>query len=380
MRNGHLVIDTDAHYLEPVDRLVEYMKEPERTFYRRSHPRNHLPTGLGDRTVGDRIRREGLNYYNSEGRGMTSQTDPKVVAEMHSQLGVDVSVLVSNYVLQLAYSTQIEVVRAFNDAYIDYMLAEIADPDKGIYTMPLAAWQDPSGAAAMLERVAAHPAVAGVCVSAVNWTIADERFYPLFEIAEHHALPIVFHSSGAPLFVAGADPIGGSQRLIEGHMLSFLLANMLQLTTMIARGIPERFPRLKMVFQESGLFYVPMVMYRLDDYFLKRRSEAPWLKDLPSEYIKRFCYFGTQPLEAPRNNRHLQSVMEMIGIDRLVFASDYPHWDYDDPIAVLKLGFLSDEERTAIFSGNAMTVFNFTKGGVPAWQVTGPASTPHLRA
>ncbi|TIW43347.1 MAG: amidohydrolase, partial [Mesorhizobium sp.] len=59
--------------------------------------------------------------------------------------------------------------------------------------------------------------------------------------------------------------------------------------------------------------------------------ETPWLKMLPSEYCRRNIRFSTQPLEQPANIQHLWSTLEaMDGENTLMFASDYPHWDYDD--------------------------------------------------
>src|SRR6201995_3717135 len=107
-----------------------------------------------------------------------------------------------------------------------------------------------------------------------------------------------------------------------------MVSNQIQLTSLILQGVPERFPSLKFVFQESGLFWVPMMQFRLDKYFLKRRSEAPLLQRLPSEYIRECCYFGTQPIEAPKDQRYLESVFDAAnGQEHFLFCSDYPHFD-----------------------------------------------------
>jgi predicted TIM-barrel fold metal-dependent hydrolase len=165
--------------------------------------------------------------------------------------------------------------------------------------------------------------------------------------------------------------------LIESHSLGFGVSNQIQLTSVILQGIPERFPDLKFVFQESGLFWVPMMQYRLDEYFLKRRSEAPLLQALPSEYIRDRFYFGTQPIEAPKDQRHLEMVFDAAnGTEHFIFCSDYPHFDYDHPSAITRLRFLSPEQRSQVFAGNALNVFKLRKAGVQPWEnIESPAST-----
>jgi uncharacterized protein len=65
------------------------------------------------------------------------------------------------------------------------------------------------------------------------------------------------------------------------HALGFVWCNLVYMTN--CNGIPERFPKLKSIWVESGLAWVPFLMQRLDDQCLMRPSEAPMLKRLPSE-------------------------------------------------------------------------------------------------
>ena len=60
----------------------------------------------------------------------------------------------------------------------------------------------------------------------------------------------------------------------------------------------------------------------------------PHLKTAPSEYIREHFWVTTQPMEETEKPDHLIEVMNWIGLDRIMFASDYPHWDFDDPFVV----------------------------------------------
>ena len=121
--------------------------------------------------------------------------------------------------------------------------------------------------------------------------------------------------------------------------------------------MPERFPKLKTVWVESGLAWIPFLMQRLDHEVMMRQSEAPGLKRLPSEYMKEM-FFSSQPME--RNNLELlQATMKSFNAEtQLLYSSDWPHWDFDPPSSVTTLPFLSDQAKRNILGLNAARVFN----------------------
>ena len=61
-------------------------------------------------------------------------------------------------------------------------------------------------------------------------------------------------------------------------------------------------------------------------------------------------------MEEPRDRKQVLDMMEWIGWDRLLFASDYPHWDFDDPFRAFPAG-LDPERRRQILSTNAKAVY-----------------------
>jgi len=145
-------------------------------------------------------------------------------------------------------------------------------------------------------------------------------------------------------------------KFLSAHGIGRTLYNIVHLTNMVVNGIPERFPRLKLIWMESGIAWVPFVMQRLDNEYMMRSSEAPLLKRKPSEYMREF-YYTQQPLERSDLGM-LQAAFEMICAEtQLLYASDYPHWDFDLPSSIYDLPFLSESAKRRILGGNAIELF-----------------------
>jgi predicted TIM-barrel fold metal-dependent hydrolase len=134
-----------------------------------------------------------------------------------------------------------------------------------------------------------------------------------------------------------------------------MMANM---TSLMHTGVPNRFPKLKVIFTEAGISWVPHIMWRLDRYWAEKRGTVPFLEDRPSDYIKRQMWFATQPLEEPDNPMHLvEQIHQTGGAERIMFASDWPHHDFDHPRALNRLP-LKPDERNKIMWQNATEAFN----------------------
>jgi hypothetical protein len=135
---------------------------------------------------------------------------------------------------------------------------------------------------------------------------------------------------------------------------------MLTVASLISEGTPEKFPGLDFVFLEAGVTWFPYMMWRLNKEYAMRRSEVPMLQKSPEEYMREGFYVGSQPIEEPNDPADLDRVVGAIGADRLLFATDYPHWDFDHPEALDKhlRSTYTEAERDRILHGNAIDVFD----------------------
>jgi hypothetical protein len=146
-------------------------------------------------------------------------------------------------------------------------------------------------------------------------------------------------------------------RFISVHALGFPYYNILHMTNLVINGIFERFPKLKTMWIEGGVAWVPFLMQRLDNEYMMRPSECPLLKKLPSEYMAE-QYYATQPLELTKNRKLLEATFEAINAEtNLCFSTDYPHWDFDLPSTIYDLPFLSEKAKHNILGGTAARLF-----------------------
>lgn len=210
----------------------------------------------------------------------------------------------------------------------------------------------------MIERLGDKPGVAGCVVSSPRY----ERIYSagmlkIFSAMEERGLVLAFHgmanwgeSSLAPLPRWGAVQAVGVPH-----------SNMVHMTNWLVNGMPERFPKLKVLWLESGIAWAHYLMQRLDNMYMGRVSEAPLLKEKPSHYMRRMFYCS-QPLERPEDPAALEVAFRAVGAEtQLVWGSNFPAHDFDVPATIWDLPFLSESAKTAILGGNALKLFNFAQ-------------------
>ena len=183
------------------------------------------------------------------------------------------------------------------------------------------------------------------------------QFHPIFEAACEVDLPIGLHFGG------GAHPItpcGWPSYYLEDHT-AMSLAFQTQVTSLVVEGVFEKFPGARVTLIEGGFAWLPALMWRLDKNYRALRNEVPWLTKPPSEYIRQHFRSTTQPIEEPPNPRHLMDIVDMIGCDDfLMFATDYPHWDFDAPDRAIP-AIVPKDLRKRIMTTNATEHYDFER-------------------
>ncbi|MBL6455220.1 amidohydrolase [Belnapia sp. T6] len=217
--------------------------------------------------------------------------------------------------------------------------------------------EDAAASVREIERWAGQTDFAQIAmVSRALEPLGRQRYWPIYEAAEHHGLPLGLHSLGT----SGHAVTGGgwpSFYFEEHQAVAMSMAALC--ASFILEGVFDRFPRLKVVIIEGGFGWVPSLGWRMDGLWRSLKSEVPHLHRKPSDYLKSNIWFTTQPVEEPERPEHLRQVIDWIGWDRLLFATDYPHWDSDDPRYAFKLP-MSEAERRMILAENARAVYGLS--------------------
>jgi predicted TIM-barrel fold metal-dependent hydrolase len=239
----------------------------------------------------------------------------------------------------------------------DWQIEKWTSKDSRLKASIVVANEDGHAAAAEIRRRAGDKNFVQVLLLSRNTEpLGQRRYWPIYEAAEEVGLPVGVHAFGF-----GGNPItasGWPSYYIE-EMVGHSQCQQTVLASLVLEGVFERYSRLKMIMIEAGFGWTPSLCWRLDKVWQRLRSEVPHLKRPPSEYVRDHIYWTTQPMEDPERRQDLFDVIEWIGWDKLLFATDYPHWDYDEPSRVLPPG-VSEDNRAEFYLGNARKVYGLS--------------------
>jgi predicted TIM-barrel fold metal-dependent hydrolase len=322
----------------------------------------------------DRMAATGL--YDDGKKGIRRLTDPELRVKDQDRDGVQAEVL---YGVLGASSrlndpdAAVEVMRVYNEWLADFCSAK---PGRfaGLASIP----NNPIDAAiAEVERVAKRGACRGLDIanSPDLKPLWDPYWNPLWEVINASGLPLHFHTVGGyvpehirKIAMLGSDPTRASlpdapkvelpvaRAAFAVNITAFQLNMANVLTSMIFSGVLEKFPRIRLVLGESGIGWIPYVLWRMD---------AEWedqFKDLsltmpPSEYWKRQCWatYQTDPVGI--------KLLDELGVDKIMWGSDFPHpdgvWPDSKEYVDRELGHLPGKVRRQIVCDNAAALYGF---------------------
>lgn len=280
-----------------------------------------------------------------------------VAADLLDRYGISAAVLLPLQAASIAGWTDPVRADAFTRAMNDLFIAEWHGADSRFKPTITVSPLDPEQSAKEVHRLAATPGVVGVQLPLIDTLMGNRYYYPIYEAAQEHGLPIVLHPWGAEACTIGAPTVAGGQprTYAERHALLGQIGQS-NLVSLVFEGVFERFPGLKVVFVEYGFSWLATMLWRMDKEWTSFRMEVPWLKRAPSEYVLDHVRFSTQPIDEPPRPEEMDAIMGMLSAERTVmFASDYPHWDTDNPDLVVKR--LPERFRDAVAFGVARETF-----------------------
>jgi uncharacterized protein len=356
-----MTIDADGHIMLPPDIWDKYFERG--TLYDR-RPRR-VPDNFGRTRLmvdGEFLPRRfgrwrGSGAGDSPERRRPGGRDPVERLKDMDLEGIDIAVNFPSGILSLPQVIDSAMALAITRAYHDWLSEYCAAAPHRLKGVAVVAAQDVGAGVAELERCVKDYGFVGAFV-APNFqglNLDEPMFYPLWDACQRLDVPALVHSG------PGANAAGTERfdNFFYVHSVQFPFENMIALMTMIGGGVFDQFPSLRVAYLESGCGWVPYWMERLDDQAKLEKFDVPLLPrriaKRPSEYIKTRCFFSCEPGE-----ESIPWVVEQIGAGRLVFASDYSHFDSKFPNTVKlvrETPGLSKETADLILRSNSIALF-----------------------
>jgi uncharacterized protein len=363
------IVDADCHVYETgsLPEIVRYLENPN---VRRSLEVSSaeflqatvFPQSLGERTVGGRLRigggtdaQAGVHPLEEAGDGVhpVAATTLRAMAAM----AIDYAILLPTPMLNIGVHPDQDFQNDLMWGFNRWLVEDVIPCDRRLLAMPILPIHDPDVCVRHIEAFGERPGVVGFMITCLQYQPLHRNSYmKVFHAINERGLPLAFHS--APNWVE--RPFATLGRFLGAHALGFPFYAMVQMTNVVLSGLPERFPDIRWIFMEAGQAWVVFTMARLDNEYKQRSAEAPLLTRLPSEYIREF-HFTTQPFEEHENPADTRALLEMMnGTRSLLFASDYPHQDFNTPASIWDQRF-SEEEKRAILGENALKLFKLPR-------------------
>ncbi|MDP6154101.1 MAG: amidohydrolase family protein [Phycisphaeraceae bacterium] len=287
--------------------------------------------------------------------GVRPGSDRKFLTRQHlDAYHVDRAVLTPLYGAECEPNA--DLAAAMCSAYNDFMIEHWLEADDRFFGSMFVPFTDPEASVREIERIGDHPKIVQLLFFVGSGVLfGKRRFHSIWKAAEQKNLAVAMHwGSRLPAFAAGERP----SYYLEYHT-NLAQTAMAQLVSLVCEGVFETCPKLRAVMIECGFAWLPALMWRLDKNWRGCRIEVPWLKRPPSEYVCEHVRFTSQPIEEPDDPNHLLRIIEMAGEHMLMFASDYPHWDFDSPTRALP-SIIKGDLRDRIMHRNAVEFYGLT--------------------
>ena len=323
----------------------------------------------------DRMAETGL--YEDGKRGIRRLTEPELRVKDQDRDGVQAEVLYG--VLGATGRLEdpeaaVEVLRIYNEWLADFCSAR---PERfaGLASIP----NNPIDAAiAEVRRVAKRGVLRGLDIanSADLKPLWDPYWNPLWGVINETGLPLHFHTVSGyqpdhirKIMLIGGDPTRASlpgmpevdlavaRAAFATNITAFQLNMSSILTSMIYSGVLERYPRIRLVLGESGIGWIPYVLWRMDAEWEDQFKDLS-LRMAPSGYWKRQCWatYQTDPVGV--------KLIDELGADKVMWGSDFPHpdgiWPDSQEYIQRELGPLPAGIRRKIVCENAAKLYGFS--------------------
>ena len=221
---------------------------------------------------------------------------------------------------------------------------------------------DTRQAVAEIERWAGDPRFVQVAIPTHSASpYGDERYWPIWQAAAEHNLPIVFHADGGGGIEFPPSMVGFPSHFIEYNTM-LPAGGIIHVMSLICQGVFERLPSLVVILADGGFDLLVPLMWRLNKEWRQTRFEVPWVERLPSEYLPAHVRILTSALDGLDEPSLMSRLLEVTDArELLMYGSGYPNWDLLEPSKALA-GQPEDLRRRVMYE-NARALYRPQRGG-----------------
>jgi hypothetical protein len=222
-----------------------------------------------------------------------------------------------------------DMAAALCGALNEWTARELLDREPRLRASIVIPAHNPALAVAEIERRAGDSRFVQVLLLAMGEMLLGRRLYwPIYAAAEAHALAVGIHAGST--YHHAPMPSGWPAHRVEDYVAQSTAFES-QLLSLVSEGVFQKFPALKVVLLESGVTWLPTLLWRTNKTWRGVRPEVPWIDRPPAEIVRAHVRLTLQPVDVPRADPGvLARVLAHAGCEHmLLFSTDYPHWHFD---------------------------------------------------
>lgn len=331
-----MVFDSDAHVEENLETFAglqgreEFVKSAPRIFEAPNRAYWIIEGKVLPKHTGKGVFTFGTPHRPSEGehddvarktpRSSQELTDPQARLKTMDEEGIDVSVIFPSLFLVHPIAEDPAFNRAIARSYNDWIASKCAGTNGRLRWAAVLPLPDIGASVDELERAKSLGASGFLMLGTVSDMLLDNpALDPLYRAAEKLDIPACVHVGWSyPPLTALYDQVFRSQ------LAAFVLPVFMAFVSVVAGGLLDRFPKLRIGFFEAGVEWVPYWVDKIER--LHRQPPGGTLrKDLPAKYAHEYIQEGRVYFSCELDERRISEVIRDIGDDCILYASDLPH-------------------------------------------------------
>jgi len=262
-----------------------------------------------------------LPYRHKDGERVNCDADSMVRSHL-DPLGLEAAILNVVSGIHAVYDPYLAT--ALCSATNRWLAEEWFARDKRLRGSLLVPFQHPEEAVAEIERHAGDKRFVQILALAMGeMPLGRRTYWPIYEAAAKHGFALAIHAGST--YRHALTQSGFPSFLAEDHIHQAQgFAN--QVGSLVAEGVFAKFQDLKVVLIESGITWLPGLMWRMSKDWRGARIEVPWVKEMPAKIIRNHFRMTTQPFDGPpQAEEAAKAIAHLNSEEMLLFSTDFPH-------------------------------------------------------